>query len=246
MNIITLPTGNSIRVNPELANIYSNFEPLSAELLAKTLVSGMTFVDVGANVGFFSAIASRLVGENGRVFAIEANPKILRTLQANVDEGNVTVINTAVGSRCGTTRFYVTDDTVNSGVAPSPFVKVSDRITLPMATLDSLLDNGTFPVEGVNFIKVDVQGDEVAVLQGAKELVGRSRHLKLLVEWAPQWMETAGYKASELPDLLQAYGFKEIYVIDEYLKETKSLDEMQVAFSADKSGRRFCNVFASK
>jgi len=246
MEKIKLLTGDYLSIIPGLSKIYSDFEPLSAKLISENIKENDVFIDVGANMGFFSVIASKLVGGRGMVFSIEANPSILEILRSNTPSLNTIIINSAIGNRCGTTEFYVTDDTVNSGIAPSPFVKINQKITIPILTLDKLMDDGTFPDQRANFIKIDVQGDEVTVLEGAKSLIDRNDDLCILVEWAPGWMETAGYDLNQLPDLIKEYGFKDIYVIDEYLKKKMTLQEMKREFSMDKSGKRFCNIFAKK
>ena len=246
MEKIKLLTGDYLSIIPGLSKIYSDFEPLSAKLISENIKENDVFIDVGANMGFFSVIASKLVGGRGRVFSIEANPSILEILKSNTPNLNTIIINSAIGNRCGTTEFYVTDDTVNSGIAPSPFVKINQKITIPILTLDKLMDDETFPDQRANFIKIDVQGDEVAVLEGAKSLIDRNDNLCILVEWAPGWMEMAGYDLNQLPDLIKSYGFKDIYVIDEYLKKKMTIQEMKEVFSLDKSGKRFCNIFAKK
>lgn len=246
MKTIQLTTGNSIQVFPELQKIYADFEPLSAALLSEALRPGDVFVDVGANVGFFSAMASVLVGDRGRVYSIEANSFLLDVLRSNVGGTNASIVNSAVGNRCGTTEFYLTEDTVNSGIAPSPFVQAQEKISVRMTTLDSMIEEGIFEEGRVDFLKIDVQGDEVAVLEGASDLVLGNENLKILVEWAPKWMEVAGYAFHRLPDLLRAYGFTEIQVVDEYLKRRMTLPEMEGEFLADSTGRRFCNLFASR
>jgi FkbM family methyltransferase len=246
MEKIKLITGDYLSIIPSLSKIYSDFEPLSAKVIVENIKKNDVFLDVGANMGFFSAIASKLVGSMGSVFSIEANPSILEILKSNTPNLNTTIINSAVGNRCGTTEFYVTDDTVNSGIAPSPFVKINQKITIPILTLDKLMEDGAFPDQRANFIKIDVQGDEVAVLEGAKSLIDHNDNLCILVEWAPGWMEMAGHELNELPDLINSFGFKDIYVIDEYLKKRMTLQEMKKEFSLDKSGKRFCNIFAKK
>jgi FkbM family methyltransferase len=246
MEKIKLITGNYLSIIPRLSQIYSDFEPLSTKEIYEKTKENDVFIDVGANMGFFSAIASELVGKMGNVFSIEANPSILEILKSNTPNLNATIINSAVGNRCGTTEFYVTDDTVNSGIAQSPFVKNNQKITIPILTLDKLMEDKTFPDNRANFIKIDVQGDEVAVLEGAKKLINCNDRLCILVEWAPGWMEMAGYKLNDLPDLITSLGFRKIYVIDEYLKKKLTLQEMKKEFSSDKSGKRFCNIFAIK
>ena len=70
------------------------WDPITSRLMEVVLAPGMTFVDVGANIGYFTVLGSRLVGPAGRVFAVEPDPRNLSILQANLDRfrcSNVTV-----------------------------------------------------------------------------------------------------------------------------------------------------------
>lgn len=78
----------------------------------------------------------------------------MEILKSNTPNLNTIIINSAIGNRCGTTEFYVTDDTVNSGIAPSPFVKINQKITIPILTLDKLMDDEIFPDQRANFLRL--------------------------------------------------------------------------------------------
>lgn len=236
-----------------LQRIYTNFEPYTRKFITEKLKPGEVFVDIGANFGFFSILASTLVGNtaspngDGKVFAIEASPQVFPTLVSNTRPlSNIHNINSAAGDRAGFTDFYMTPDFVNSGVALSPFLDAAEKISIPIARLDDLL-RGTPGFDGrVDFIKCDVQGDEMAVLDGARETIAANPSLRLIIEWAPAWMNNAGYDARSLPEFLRELGFREIVVVDDYLQKPITLAEMENEFRNDKTGRRFCNLFAAK
>ena len=244
---LILNNDRSIFIPDFLVKIYSDFEPLTKKIIQERVGIDDVFLDIGANVGYFSAIASQLVGEDGKVFSIEANPNIHDLLKLNLPYGNVKVLNTAVGNHSGKIDFFLTKDLVNSGVAPSPFGLSSQKIAVSISTLDQLFEEGCFGDKPINFIKCDVQGDEVAVLEGAARLIAESERLAVMVEWAPTWMKSSGFHDFiVLPKLLSEYGFKEIFAVDDYLKKILPVDEMIQEFAKDTSGRRFCNLFASK
>lgn len=231
-----------INVPSNLKKIYKNFEPLTTKIIRECLLTGQTFVDIGANIGYFSLLASKCVGVNGRVYAIEASPAVLPMLAANVaGRENVEIVNSAVGERKGDTDFYLTEDYVNSGVSLNPFLSDAKKINIPIDTLDDLLGE-----IDVDFIKCDVQGDEIAVLNGAHQLISRSARLSLVIEWAPTWMKNAGYDPAMLPEALKSLGFDNIVILDDWLSRVLSVDQMQTEFSNDKTARRFCNIFARK
>lgn len=67
----------------------------------------------------------------------------------------------------------------------------------------------------------------------------------MIVEWAPTWIANARFDGKALPEFLAALGFQNI-VVDDYLKKTMSVSEMEAEFRKETSGKRFCNVLASK
>lgn len=138
----------------------------------------------------------------------------------------------------------MTPDFVNSGVALSPFLQTAEKISIPIAPLDDLLHQSPDFDGRVDFIKCDVQGDEVAVLNGARKTIDANPGLRLIIEWAPAWMNNAGYDAQALPQFLRELGFGEITVVDDYRQKPMTLAEMEDEFRNDTTGRRFCNLFA--
>jgi len=236
-----------VDVPDELERVFADFEPCTTALIAERVRPGDVVLDIGANFGFFSVLSAALAGERGRVFAVEASPSVLPILQANTQRfANVRIIHSAVGDRTGTTDFYLTEDFVNSGVSQSPFIVEAEKITVPIDTLDRLLGRQPEFDGRLDFIKCDVQGDEMAVLAGLHETIARNERVGLIAEWAPPWMRKAGYDPAVFPDFLRDLGFERIVVVDDYLKKQMTLEEMQEEFRRDTSGKRFCNVFASK
>lgn len=236
-----------LEVPDNLAATYSGFEVMTTALVDESLRFGDVFLDIGANFGYFSVLAASIVGKAGRVYAVEASPEVLPLLSINTRRfGNVSIVPSAVGDRTGVTDFYVTDDFVNSGVARSPFIEKSRKITVPIGRLDDLLSQHEGFAGRVDFIKCDVQGDEFDVLSGMRSIISAQEHLKLVVEWAPAWMKSAGFNPNELPEFLMGLGFRELVVIDDYLKVKMSVAEMEEEFRSDRSGKRFCNLLAIK
>lgn len=230
-----------------LAKIYTRFEPLSTKVVCEHLKTGDTFLDIGANFGYFALLAAHKVGPTGQVIAVEASPEVLPQLRKNLQGfDQAEVIHAAVGKEKGTTQFYLTEDFVNSGVSQSPFLKQARKISVAMDTIDSLLAARGPGKDSVQFIKCDVQGDEMAVLEGARQSISKAERLNMIIEWAPAWMSKAGFVPSEFPSFLKSLGFTSLTVVDDYLQKTMSIEAMEEEFRKDSSGRRFCNVLAVK
>lgn len=125
-------------------------------------------VDVGANIGTTALAASRAVGDGGKVYAIEAHPRTFQYLASNIalnGAHNIQAIHTAVGNNAGMVFFSDTKrDDMNSVVTYNSGVQVS------IDTLDRLIP----AVEKIELLKIDVEGYEKFVLQGAEELLKRT------------------------------------------------------------------------
>jgi FkbM family methyltransferase len=155
---------------------HATWEADVVRLLEATLRPGGTFVDVGANVGFHSVVAARLVGPSGRVVALEPEPQSAAILRANLwrhSVPNALVHAVAASDRPGRVRL-APDPEGRSGSALS----ASGGIEADAARLDDLLDGAT-----VDVLKVDVEGAEPLVLRGAEDTIRRSLDLVAVVEF---------------------------------------------------------------
>lgn len=133
--------------------------------LERLLRRGDVVADVGANVGVYAMFLSRLVGKEGKVIACEPDPKNLEVLCRNVSINALTQVqveDVAIGATDGRTRFLTGLGTV-SRISGS-----DDGVSLPMRSLDSLCGDLS-PV----FVKVDVEGGEEAVVNGARGLLDK-------------------------------------------------------------------------
>lgn len=245
----TIPNGSGydLIVPNGLGRIYSNFEFLSSSFVRSNVASGDTFVDVGANFGFYATIASPLVGESGRVLAIEPSIETLNYLHENVGKlPNVDIVPVAVGLENGVSKFFHTSDYVNSGTSAPPFsLGCSRSINVLQICLDTLLSD-FYGLETIDFMKIDVQGDDVNVLLGAQDILSASASVKVLVEWAPTWMVNAGFDPLSLPETLESLGFTQLICVDDWTRSSMSVQDFLLEFQGDSSGRRFCNIFARK
>jgi FkbM family methyltransferase len=156
------------------------------------LKEGDVVVDVGAHIGPYTIIASKRVGPNGKVVAIEADPDNFNILTRNIHLNkltNVVALNYAVYSREEKIKLYLPSggkfhesytkfNTIMSDRAPGEgkFVEVAAN------TLDSLLQSNQIKQEDVNWIKIDVEGAEYEVLKGAEGTLSNSKDIALLIE----------------------------------------------------------------
>jgi FkbM family methyltransferase len=143
------------------------------------LKPGDVFLDVGANIGFFSVIGARLVGPRGKVLAIEPVPENVQCITANARINgfdNVETIAAAAGAEDGAGRLFVADHsggaTLSADDMPPDLV---DTMTVPVLTIDHLVESGRLKTP--DLVKIDVEGTEMAVLNGMTRTFATHRPL---------------------------------------------------------------------
>ena len=179
----TLPSGELVRVLPE--HRYLSWNPAEYAAFRGTVRSGSVALDVGANVGAYAVLLGQWVGASGRVYAFEPSPVafrgLVRHIELNARDGVVTPVAAAVADRDGTGDLIVAGTAGESRLAGG--VERGRTLSVPTVTIDSFCAR-----EGLqpSFIKIDVEGAELAVLRGARETIRRGGDaLALFVELHP-------------------------------------------------------------
>ncbi len=181
--------------------VTGDYEEPTALLMSQLVMPGDTVVDVGANVGFFTLLLSRLVGPAGRVIAFEPMPHALSRLKTHLSLNrcdNVTVLESAVGAGSGTTRLYLgpRHHTSISSLQPRDGAAT---VEVACTSLDAALSGHG----RISLVKIDTEGWEPAVIAGANRLRASEAPPFVIAEVSePGW-----------PDALVACGF-EMYVIE--------------------------------
>lgn len=161
-----------------------SYERDTQQCLLSILEPGMTFYDLGANVGFYSVLAASVVGSQGRVVAFEPLPRNLGFLQRHVainGLSQVTVVPSAVAARRGTARFTVHERGEMGQLAATGGMEVA------VTTLDDFVFSGAERPPDV--IKVDVEGAECAVLEGARRTLREVRPRLFIAQHHPEIRE---------------------------------------------------------
>jgi FkbM family methyltransferase len=197
------------------------YEPELAAALAQTLRAGDVFLDVGANIGFLSVLAAKIVGPSGRVIAFEPHPGALEVLRAmraanGLDE-TIEIVAAAVGSGTRQTiALHLSVDSVLSSTDPSraplradyPFTSTID---VAHVTIDGWTASREDLVPRIRAIKIDVEGSEAAVCEGMAGTIERAPAAAIFCETAPgspadDWLRARGYRAEPLDSRTGAFG----------------------------------------
>jgi len=161
-------------------------EPLGTELVMNLLVPGAIFVDVGAQVGYYSVIAGKLIAESGKVIAFEPEPVnyglLVRNLQLNGLEGIVEPNQLAAWNERKTVGFQLSEWIEHKGAHRVSEVDPDPRgMQVEAVPLDEILGD----LQRIDLIKIDVEGGEYMVLDGMRALLERLPDLKIIVEVRP-------------------------------------------------------------
>jgi FkbM family methyltransferase len=186
------------------------FETAELQFTQRFLQPGMTVLDIGANCGLYTLLASRCVGARGRVFAFEPSPRERKRLRTHLWLNrctNARIVPYALGSRASQADLYVVQgaQTGCNSLRPPQVVEPVMRARVEIRALDDFL--GTEKLSCVDFIKMDVEGGELEVLRGAAKLFQGPRLPVLLLEVSDLRTAAWNYKAKEILHFLQEHGY---------------------------------------
>jgi FkbM family methyltransferase len=188
--------------NPGLFCVLGMYETQAIKFLCEVVRPGYCCIDIGANLDYHALLMARLVGPSGQVIAFEPFPLNFQTLQKNVslnDLQNVRLEPMAIGETSGSLSLFFAAEEENSATPSATAYAVhgrQEKLQVPMLSLDGYLSTGQFVP---NLIKIDVEGAELSVLEGARRTLATVRPI-LLVEihgWGTEESERVLHVLSE-------------------------------------------------
>lgn len=172
-------------------SINETYEEFETDIVKKIIHKDDVVIDVGANIGYYTLIFSRLVGNKGKVFAFEPEPNNFNLLQKNVKINgyeNVVIINKAVSNKMEKIKLYI-DDENQGGHTLSPTKTKSKSIQIEAVTLDNYFKNDS---NKIKFIKMDIEGSEARTMDGMKNMLNNNNELQMMVEFNPYLLNKSG------------------------------------------------------
>jgi FkbM family methyltransferase len=213
---VRLPLGLQLTVPPGYPS-YRNFatglyEKDVTELLMSVVSAGMTVIDLGASIGYYTLLASRLASVTGKVFAFEPDPDAYSYLRKNVDRNrctNVRAVNKAVGDSVDAVGFV-------RGGPERGFVsaRLPSSLSIEAITLDAYFARLGWP--SAHLIKIDIEGSERVALLGMEELIWRNPAIQIIVELNVEAMSRAGGTLAQFVETLNRLGFANGYLIEQH------------------------------
>jgi FkbM family methyltransferase len=178
-------------------------EDVTEDYIKSQLQPGDTFVDVGANVGYFTLLASTL---GARVVAYEPTPSVFTRLRENVDLNgfhHAQLVNAAVMDKPGTLSLHLSGDDPE---ANSLFGDDAQSVQVPAVTLDD--DLASRHIQHVDLLKIDAEGAEPFVLDGATRLLSSPKPPAIIVEVNAFTLKCAGLQPSDILSRLEAHDYQ--------------------------------------
>ena len=200
-------------IGPQLI-VYRQWEAELSAMFAHAATKDMVFVDVGANFGYFTCLLGSLIGTSGagRVWGIEPNPTCVKLMETNIAINwsmcPIHLIPHAAGAFSGEVEFIVPKNRASNASFVGRNQDVTDLDDERFAVKVQPLDEALPVSEVVDLMKIDVEGHEWSVLSGARNLISRSRDIRIIMEWAPHQMMTAGFTASDMSHLFDELGLQ--------------------------------------
>ena len=212
------------------------WEPSITAYLIQALAPGDIFIDIGANVGYDTLLASHLVGANGQVLAIEASPHVFGLLEKNLALNattNVTAHHAAVCASECLVPVYLHDGCNLGGTTIVPSIArrraVTLEATVPGLPLGAIVPEAT--IVGARLIKIDVEGAEWPVVKGFADLLPHlSSRTELLIEVSAEGLSDHDVSISDFLSLFRRAGFSPYvignrYSVDTYLEPSSARPE---------------------
>ncbi len=223
-SLLMIVDSTDLIITPQLV-VYRQWEPDLTQLIWRSCGPETVFVDVGANIGYFTLLAGSRIhaGSRGRVIAVEPNPEccalIERNLIINWSMCDIKLHKVAVGAESGEVWLSSPiDRAANAHLSFSDAETSGERrFRVPIEPLDALVPEGL----AVDILKVDVEGHELQVFHGATRVIAQSPHIKIIMEWSLKQMMEAGISVSTLQ-----YKLKSLGLVARRLPTSKSLHDI--------------------
>jgi len=206
--------GSSMYVDDgDILNLTNNhiYESLGTQYAQQHIKSGMKVLDIGAHIGYYTCLFSKLVGPDGFVYAFEPNLVNYKTNVANLQLNkitNVEIVNAAASDKKSMGKMYICNTnsgdhrTFHSGAEPN-----RPSYDIACLRIDDFTNERDI-TDKINFVKIDTQGYETAVLSGMTEVLQKSKDIIVVTEFWPYGAKQAGFTSKQFLDVCLLLGFK--------------------------------------
>ncbi len=193
-------------------------EPECTKIMKKELKKGMVIAEIGANIGYYALLEASIIGEKGKIYAIEPFPSNFNLLQKNIKLNSYDKIiepyNIAISNYSGKEKLYVT---TKHNLCNMLATEADEFVEVKTETLDNFIKNKQTP----DLIRMDIEGFEYYVLEGMRKTMRQCNSCKIFIELHPYQMDQKGLDFKKPIKTIFDLGFKPKYIVKEHgpLKE---------------------------
>ena len=185
-----------------------DYEKPEIDYLSAFLKPGNVFIDIGANIGLFSLNASKIVGNNGKVYAFEAFPPNYKQCKENIllnNFQNIIVENKAISSQNSTMEILYNEKDKNIGMASAFLKDFTSKEIVESITLDQYSSNQN--ITKIDLIKIDIEGGEFDAILGMTKVLTELKP-QVLIEINHKTLQDSGHSETEIINLLSKFNYK--------------------------------------
>jgi len=218
---------------------------LDTKIIRDNIKEGDIVIDIGANIGYYTLIFAQLVGASGKVFAFEPEPKNFEILKKNIEVNNYQNIiaeQKIVSDESGMVKLFIAEQ----GIVGHRIQQKTDSqkfIEVESIILDNYLKNLNLS-EKINFIKIDVEGAEVKVLEGSKIMIEKSDQLKIFTEFNREDIKKYDYNPEYLLSFLIKNKFN--FFLPNYKTNTIIKTDKNTLLSSEELLKENLNILCKK
>lgn len=205
------------------------YEKNETEFIQRHVKSDDVLVDIGANIGYYTLLFAKLIGKNGKTFAFEPEIKNFQILTKNISINNlqnVILENFAISNYNGVVKLYISEVPGRHSLTPT---SKNNYHNIQCVTLDDYFQNYKELIDKISYIKIDVEGLEVKVLEGMQQILqlNKNPRLKIQLEFDPVLIKNSENTPNQVFELLISKGFKS-YIITDTFEEYQITNKIHV------------------
>jgi len=209
--------------------LQNTWEPSESGIFLDFIKPGDAIVDIGAHIGWYSLLARTKTSDDGIIYAIEPEPRSYKILCENIklnNYHNIIPINKAIGEKNELKKLYY--NLYKNGPSVYQLFPISNEshIDVELITLDEIIGE-----EHVDIIKIDVEGYEVKVLQGAKNILSRNDKPIFFSEFWMDGLKKAGNTNIEYFEIFNKNGYKILIINDNSYSEITYEEAIKLNFA---------------
>lgn len=213
------------------------YEKFGTEVFKREIKKGMTVLDCGANIGYYTLIAASIVGEKGKVYAFEPGPDNFALLKKNVEINgykNIVLVQKAISNETKKIKLFLSQDNKGTHRTYNSF-DGRESVVIDAIALDEYFKNHKGQID---FIKMDIEGSEARALQGMINILMKNKQIKILTEFSPTAIKVSGYSPEEHLNNLAKLGFKlyDLNELEEKIEPIKNINNYTKKCYVDKNG----------